>query len=122
MTEEAANEPAPKPVAKIVTPKEREASVPLDWPVEWDGHLYEAIRIRRVTGLEVETFVREIQVRDENAPFPKAPMIDCPVEVFEALDDDDRLRVEEAMGPFMPRRLLQVIGSIQAESENTPEK
>lgn len=98
--------------AKIISPKERHLDVPIDWPVEFDGKTYATIRVRRVTGLEVETFLKEIGALESDSPLLKPPMIDCPIKVYEALDDDDRLRVEEAMGAFLPRRLTEVATSV----------
>jgi hypothetical protein len=98
--------------AKIVSTRERHADVSLDWPVEFDGKTNATIRVRRVTGLEVETFLKEIGALKGDAPMLKPPMIDCPIEVYEALDDDDRLRVEEAMVAFLPRRLTEVAASV----------
>jgi hypothetical protein len=112
----------PKPIANIVTTKERQRTVDLDWPVEFDGKVYDKVTVRRVTGREVEEFMRQVDTRDVNAPFPRAPMIDCPTEVYEALDDDDLLRVEEAMVPFLPQRLQRVTGSTPPTSDTTSEK
>lgn len=105
--------------AKIVSPKERHLDVPLDWPIEFDGKIYGTIRVRRVTGLEVETFLKEIGALKGDAPMLKPPMIDCPIEVYEALDDDDRLRVEEAMVAFLPRRLTEVAASVLQAAPGT---
>lgn len=117
---EAAND-APK-LAKIITPKERHIDVPLEWPVEFDGQVYESVRIRRVTGREVEAFIHAATAAGENSPAPKPPMLDCPVEVYEALDDDDRLAVEEALTPFLPRRLKAVLALTLATTSTSSEK
>lgn len=124
MTEAAANPEAPVELkeARIVSPKERHKDVPLDWPVEFDGKLYESVRIRRVTGREVETFLRTIGSLAPGEPAPPPPMVDCPAEVYDQLDDDDRLKVEEELLPFLPRRLLEVVESIQTITANSPEK
>lgn len=98
--------------AKIVSPKERHLDVPLDWPIEFDGKTFESIRIRRVTGVEVDSFLRQVGSLKDGERSPQLPVIDCPVEVYEALDDDDRLRVEEAMVAFLPRRLTEVAASV----------
>lgn len=100
------DESAPKPEAKIVSSKERSTTVALDWPVEFDGQMYESITIRRCSGKEVDEFVTAATAG--NGSSLKAPMIDCPQEVYEAMDDDDRLKLEAALVPFLPRRLTKV--------------
>ena len=115
MTEEAAPEKA-----QIVSPKERTAVVPLDWPVEFGGQVYETITIRRVSAREVEEFIEAISTHKDGEPNVKAPMIDCPQEVYEAMDDDDRLRLEEALVPFLPRRLQQAAAYVRAKLLTTP--
>ena len=47
-------------------------------------------------------------------------MIDCPPEVYEALDDDDLRKVEEEMLPFLPRRLKALVESTLVDTESTP--
>lgn len=106
---------------RIVTPKARSAEVELDWPVEVDGILYDKITVRRVTGREVEKFIRDtMEAKDGERPQP--PLIDCPLAVYEALDDDDRLKLEEAMLPFLPRRLLMLAESTRESVETSSEE
>jgi hypothetical protein len=87
--------------ARIAGGAPREKSVPLEWPVEFDGKTWTAVTIRRVTGKEVEDYMEALG-RDER-PIP--PMFGCPLEVYEAMDDDDRFALDEAVIPFLPRRL-----------------
>lgn len=107
------SEENPLAVAKIVSPKERERTVPLEYPIEFDGKTYDAIRVRRVTGREVEEFMRALA--DDGAAMP--PMVDCPRAVYDAMDDDDRFEVDQAMLDFLPRRLKVAAGSILADGE-----
>jgi hypothetical protein len=112
MTEqkEAAGE---KPAAKIVSSKARSTTVELDWPVEFDGKVWNEITIRRVTGREVEVFIEAITEKADGESRTKFPGIECPQEGYDALDDDDRLRLEDELRPFLPRRLTQVAGLTQ---------
>jgi len=102
--------------AKIVAPKERHIDVPLDWPIEFDGKTYDSVRIRRVTGREVEQFLSALAAAKEGALLLPPPMLDCPIEVYDALDDDDRFKIEEAMLSFFPRRMREAGASILATS------
>lgn len=106
-----------KPEAKIISPKARSTSVALEWPVEFDGTTYESITIRRVSGKEVDDFVTAATSGDGAGL--KAPMIDCPREVYEAMDDDDRLKLEVALIPFLPLRLTKVAALVQATAAIT---
>ena len=104
VTETAA--PAEKPVAKIVTNLPREKVVTLTYPVEFDGRLYESITIRRITGAEVVDYMDRLQQRERLMP----PVVECPVEVYEAMDADDQFMVDEAAMDFLPRQLRVAAG------------
>lgn len=108
-TEEKKIEPPAVPVARIVSPKEREKMVPLEYPVEFDGRLYEEIRVRRVTGVEIAAFSEALRVASASGgEMPIPPVIDCPLQVWGALDADDLAAVEDASQDFFPRRLKAV--------------
>lgn len=104
VTETAA--PAEKPVARIVTTLPRKKVVKLTYPVEFDGRLYEVINIRRITGGEVADYTDRLQQRERLMP----PVVDCPVEVYEAMDADDQFFVDEAAMDFLPRQLKVAAG------------
>lgn len=89
------------PVARIVSPKVREQMVPLEFPVEFDGEMWAEIKVRRVTAGEVDAFMEALG-EDRNV---MPPMVDCPREVYDAMDDDDRYELDRVMLDFMPRRL-----------------
>jgi hypothetical protein len=102
-----AAEEGPK-LAKIVTTKVIERFVDLDYPVEYDGTLYTAIRVHRVTGTAINEYVEKMGTPEES-PFP--PAIDCPVPVWKAMDADDIDAVAEAAMDFLPRRMRKGIES-----------
>ncbi len=104
--EQKTQQPAP-PVAHIAGGSEREKMVRLAWPVEFDGKLWTEIKVRRVTGKEVAAYFSKMRDGDTEAV---APMIDCPQAVWDAMDDDDQVTVDEAARPFWPRRLIQALG------------
>lgn len=99
-------------VAHIVSERPRFKTIDLEWPVAFGGKDYCAITVSRLTAAEVARFQTEIEqllrsdpdakvrlplFRDENgAPIPD--------EVMDALDDDDRLALDEAAANFLPRR------------------
>ncbi len=104
--------------AVIVSPKERSTTVALEWPVEFDGKVYDTITVRRCSGREVDLFVAAVAAAADGVSV-KTPMIDCPTEVYDAMDDDDRLRLEEAVLPFLPRRLARAAELAQGTSATT---
>lgn len=100
ISEQPAADPAP--AARIVTDRITSRIVPLEWPVEFDGKVYHQIRVHRVTGKEMRDFMEKIRAgADDLLP----PMVDCPLEVWEALDADDQFAIDQAAAEFMPRRL-----------------
>lgn len=105
--------------AKIISPKERSKSVPLDWPVEWNGKTYDEVVIRRITAREVDDFLAAVAAWEEGQPKVMLPVFDVPREVYDAMDDDDRLMLETEALPFMPRRLRVVV---ESTPENSSEK
>lgn len=95
-----AEEKAPA-AARIVGGAPRETVVPLEYPVEFDEKTWSEVRISRVTGRQVEEYIEALS-RGER---PMPPMFDCPIEVYDAMDDDDRFALDQAVVPFLPRRL-----------------
>jgi hypothetical protein len=96
----------PVPVARIVSDKVRERMVPLEFPVEFDGVTYDAIRIRRVSGKQMAEFFAKVRESDGNVV---PPVVDCPPEVWFALDADDQFTIDQAAAEFMPKRLKEMI-------------
>ncbi len=92
--------------ARIASEAPREKLVPLEYPVEFDDKTWTEVRIRRVTGKQVEEYMDALG-RNER---PMPPMFDFPIEVYDAMDDDDRFAIDEAVVPFLPRRLRVAAG------------
>lgn len=101
MTDETTTE-LPAPTARIISDKVREKSVPLEYPVEFNGTTYDAVKVRRVSGQQMAAFLDKVR---SGIDFVLAPMVDCPAEVWDALDADDQFAIDEAAREFMPRRL-----------------
>lgn len=104
---EEANEIAPP---RIIEPKGRSKTISLDWPLEYDGQTFDKVTCRRVTGKEVEDFLAAVSAKEEGDPSLMLPTIECPRAVYDAMDDDDRLRVDEVAFDFLPRRLKDMAG------------
>jgi len=110
-TDPKQEQPAASPVAKIVSPKSREQAVPLEYPVEFDGKTWTEIVVRRVSAGEVDAFMEALAEDKQVMP----PVIDCPREVYDAMDDDDRFELDRVMLDFLPRRLkVAAAGLIQS--------
>lgn len=93
--------PAEKPVAKVLGDRTRR--VPLEWPVEYDGKVYDAVTVSRMSGEQISAFYA-----DEVSG--RLPMFDCPFEVIDALDADDAMTVQKAVLDFLPRSMREAIG------------
>lgn len=102
MSEAESEKPAEPPVARIQSPKEREKLVPLEYPVEFDGTLWTEIRVKRITGREIEQYFESL---GNGSAFKIPPVVDCPIEVWDAMDADDQDSVDTVARLFMPRRL-----------------
>jgi hypothetical protein len=77
----------------------RTKTIPLEWPIAYDGELYTDVTIRRLTGAEVSAFFSQ---PEESR---RLPMFDCPADVLDALDADDSAAVSEAVMGFLPRSM-----------------
>lgn len=99
---EPAADPAPALEPRHTSDAPRSKFIALEWPVEFDGRIYHQIRVHRVTGKEMRDFMEKLRTGD-GAVMP--PMIDCPLEVWEGMDADDQLTIDEAAAEFMPKRL-----------------
>ena len=108
--------PAVKPEPpRFVGGRLRVLEVELDYPLEYDGVLFEAITLRRPTSAEVGRYferLAEVAVSDPDAilyfpVFTLADGAEVPGAVLEALDPDDRERVMELAEDFLPGRLLR---------------
>jgi hypothetical protein len=102
---DASNSSEP-PVFVSTKPRSREIS--LDWPLRYDGKLYDRITVRRMTTAEVGQFIAAASAEDYKEA--RLPMFDCPPEVIDALDPDDAERVNEAVRDFLPRALRPAEG------------
>ena len=110
-TEQPAAEPAPAPTAKVVCSGEHEKLVPLEWPIEFDGVTYTQIRVHRVSGKQVRDYLQALRTSEVDI---LPPMIDCPIEVWNALDADDQQTVDEAAAAFTPKRLKAIFNAVAA--------
>ena len=108
MTEQAETSAPEVEIAKPAPPKfvgdrPRLCTVPLEWPVEYDGKTYTEITVRRMTAGEVMTFIEQATAGGS----PRLPMLEAPPEVIDALDADDADNVNKAVNDFLPRALQQ---------------
>ena len=79
-----------------------EKTVPLEFPVEFDGKTYESITVRMLTVGEWREFLDG--GREFGSWLDVTPMFDAPREVLDALMTSDGERVTEAADLFRPGR------------------
>lgn len=117
MTDEADKKPAEMPpVAAIVLTADREKWVPLQFPVEYDGQVWDKIRVHRITAKELRDYISEV---GSGSSYVMPPMVDCPIAVWEAMDADDQAEVDEVAMVFTPRRLKAAAERFQPSSTTT---
>lgn len=108
--------PPPEEAPRFVGGRIRSMEVRLDFPVEFRGHLYEAITLRRPTAAEVgQWFERlaEVTAVDPAATLHFPIFVDesgtaIPPEVLEFLDGEDDERVMELSADFLPPRFRRM--------------
>lgn len=106
-------EKTPSPAVTTVQRKTEEGFVyTLVYPVtvtppEGDPYEVTQIKIGRCSAAEVAEWLEATKKAPENR-MPVLPIFDCSTDVYHGMDDDDRLALEEAALPFLPRRLRQV--------------
>lgn len=105
------------PMAKIVSPREMERFVPLEWPIEFKGILYDQIRVRRISGHELQAYIEALGSSGSKSPLP--PTIDCPEEVWGVMDADDMDAVGIASMDFMPRRMKAAADQTPSSGDST---
>jgi hypothetical protein len=111
-TKDVAAAPAAPETPKFVGGASRFKSIPLAWPLVYGGVLYDHIILQRLTAKEVADWVEDIKEKDE-VRFPiyrDDAGTSIPDAVLDALDDDDRLALDEAAKDFLPRRFRDVEG------------
>lgn len=97
---------APAEVPALIEPPRfvgriRSKMVPLEWPIEFGGKLYESVTVSRMTAKQVSEFVEASRAGSK----ANLAMFDCPIEVIDALDADDSEAVNAVALDFLPRAL-----------------
>lgn len=110
MTNENDKPAASESPASVVTLHgDRTLEVPLQYPAEFEGVVYDKVVVRRPTRAEVQTFVEG----------GKLPIYDVPEVVFENLDPDDYEKVNEVMLDFLPLSLQTALALAQENGGDT---
>ncbi|PYF05047.1 hypothetical protein BJ122_102273 [Rhodopseudomonas faecalis] len=94
---------------RYVSDKPRSRSIPLEFPVEYDGKRYDQVTVSRMTTAQVADFMAAVHEQGGKA---KLPMYDCPHELLPHLDADDGERVDAAVMDFLPRALREAGASL----------
>ena len=96
-------------------PSARTKAIPLTWPFAIGDKEYRELRIRRITGHEAkEYFASVMSSLRHGTELMVFPGLDIGPEVWAAVDDDDVLRVEEAIEEFLPERFRSLAEALQA--------
>lgn len=83
----------------------RRRCVKLQWPLEYEGKIFDEVILRRLSSEEVAEWIASdgknglpIYVDADGAPIPRA--------IIDALDDDDMFEVDKVVRDFFPLRFL----------------
>ena len=95
-------------------------TVELDYPIRDDvtGEVIDKVTLRRMTARQVREFVEKAMAGE----FAELPIADIPSEALEALDGDDRERIEQAVLDFMPVRLRAAHAAGEQKLRETQEE
>lgn len=115
---EPASKPAPPAARLIERPgKERERTIELEYPVEYDGTVYETLTLKRLRGSDFSALAG--MKGDEEEVALAVLMTGAPREVIKALDGDDFVELQEAVQAFLPRKLRMVAEQLSGTGQNT---
>lgn len=106
--------------AKIVDQSRISETVSLDYPVEFDGVVWDKIVVRTPNVKILREFNRTIAAARENGEDlndVRLPLYDAPDDILDALHPDDDDRLQEVGGRFLPRRFR----ADTSESASAPE-
>jgi hypothetical protein len=97
---------------EYVGKRERSRRIVLEDPIRYRGKVYEAITVKRLNAAQVADWVDAVKGKEgeEAEKVDLGNVVDddglaVPRQVMEFLDDDDDLKVSEAISDFLPRRL-----------------
>ena len=107
------------------TQRERFCEVPLEFPVEIGGKLWEKVFVHRMTAGEVRDFISAAQAAMADGKRAALPMVKdeagepVPAEVLDQFDADDFEAIDVAARDFLPRQLKEAAERSLATGEGT---
>jgi hypothetical protein len=91
-------------------PTPRTRVISLLWPFQLDGTEFRSVTIRRINGHEAKAYYAAVmESLQSGAPAVVFPGLDIAQPVWDALDDDDVLIIEQAIEDFLPARFRPLI-------------
>jgi len=116
-TEGATAETVARPAARMVHPGK---DVPLQFPVEFDGKLYDVAHVRVASAKEIRAFMVAASAAEDGELL--VPMgVELPQEVWDALSMDDQEAITEVVDAFTPARLKEAFERASKTGESTSE-
>lgn len=114
--EAAAKQPPAPP--RFVDDKAKNASkvIPLEYPIEYDGKVYESLTLRRLRGKDFKRLAR--MEGDEEIALASL-LTGAPKEVIEALDGEDFIELQGAVENFLPRKLRDMAAQLSENGQPT---
>ena len=104
--------PVSDKITFVDTGRARTAEMPLEWPLQLPaGGRIDVLHLRRLLGSEVAK-VQELMLTNKEAEV-LAVFTGEPVEVIEALDQDDMVELKARLADFLPRSLRSALDAAQ---------
>ncbi len=123
---EGASAPAAtsSPEAKLLNPNGRSITVPLEYPLEYDGVTYHSLTAHRLLGKDLSgmrMMAHRLGLANQDTLL-LSTMCRVPFEVIDNLDADDLASLAEKATPFMPRYVQALLAPPDGSSgPSTPQ-
>ncbi len=118
-TTEAPTEAAKPAITFAQKGRSRSKSYELEWPLDIGGVELTHIEVRRLTGEEVADLQERLSQGGGTNEALIAEFADQPVEVINALDQDDIEELGDMVYDFLPRRMREGMEALAAQEQSS---
>jgi hypothetical protein len=102
--------------ARIIDRSKIEDTVTLEYPIEFNGTVWDRITVRSPAVRDIAEFSARVAASDK--PNFRLPMFDAPDDVLDALHLDDEDKLNEVALRFLPRRFQADTGAKSSASDS----
>lgn len=98
----------PTSTARLVGNRSLTKVVKLEYPVEFEGKIYDTLTVRRVKGKDFKVIARLPDSEEEDVAL-SVLLTGAPEEVIREMDGDDYVALQETIRDFLPRKLRTAV-------------